>query len=133
MTGAALGAPLMTTRGGAGDVLSDTGDRRGVMGAPPPAPAPGVGLVPSVLPAPLFVGFNGDPPLVRSIGEATAGDDGPGAEFDVVRPGFVGALGDLDLESLFVRGKFWVSGQHRSTGVGPGCGEAGGGLADRSS
>lgn len=105
LTGAALGAPLITTSGGAGDVLSDTGDRRGVMGAPPP----GVGLLPSVLPAPLFeveFGFRGDPAPVRSIGEAAAGDEGPGAEFDVERPGFVGPEGDLAFESLlFVRGK----------------------------
>ena len=45
MTGAALGAPLMTTKGGAGEVLSATGERRGVIGAPPP----GVGLVARLL------------------------------------------------------------------------------------
>lgn len=35
----------MTTKGGAGEVLSATGERRGVIGAPPP----GVGLVPRLL------------------------------------------------------------------------------------
>lgn len=90
LTGAAFGAPLITTSGGAGEVLSATGERRGVMGAPPP----GVGLVPNVLPAPLFerLGLKGDPsPDVRSIGEAAAGDEGPGAELFVVRPGLEGA------------------------------------------
>lgn len=105
LTGAALDAPLMTTSGGAGDVLSATGERRGVMGAPPP----GVGLVPRLLafPAEPLFGFKGEPsPDGLSMGEAAAGEEGPGAELEVVRPGLTGACGDLDLESLLVRGKF---------------------------
>jgi hypothetical protein len=35
-TGAALGAPLITTSGGAGEVLSATGDRLGPRGTPTP-------------------------------------------------------------------------------------------------
>jgi hypothetical protein len=34
LTACGFGAPEMTTKGGAGDVLSDTGDRRGVIGGP---------------------------------------------------------------------------------------------------
>ena len=36
LIGAAFGAPLMTTSGGAGEVLSATGDRLGPRGAPTP-------------------------------------------------------------------------------------------------
>lgn len=34
--------------------------------------------------------LNGDPPDDRSIGDAAAGDDGPGVELDVLTPGLVG-------------------------------------------
>jgi len=83
----------MTTRGGAGDVLSATGERRGVMGAPPP----GVGLVPRLLEPlaelPLLMLMDDDEPSpeVRSMGDAAAGDDGPAAELFVESPGFGGA------------------------------------------
>jgi hypothetical protein len=86
LTGAAFGAPLMTTSGGAGEVLSATGDLLGARGAPRP-PFPGEGLLPSVA---LEFWFNGDPPDVRSIGEAAAGDDGPGVEPEVVIDGLGG-------------------------------------------
>lgn len=89
-----MGAPLITTSGGAGDVLSATGERRGVMGAPPP----GVGLVPRLLDPLLVLALlimlteDDDPsPEVRSIGDAALGEDGPGVEFEVDSPGFVGA------------------------------------------
>lgn len=94
LRGAALGAPLMTTRGGAGDVLFSIGERRGVRGAPPPK----VGLVPRLLAPPLllilllFVRLEDDPSAdARSIGDATAGEDGPDAELFVDRLGLGGA------------------------------------------
>ena len=59
----------MTTSGGAGDVLSVTGDRRGVMGPPPTT-----GAVPRD-DSPVFDNGEG---LLRVIGELGAGDDGPG-------------------------------------------------------
>jgi hypothetical protein len=37
-----------------------------------------------------LVWFNGDPPDVRSMGEAAAGDDGPGVELLVLIPGLEG-------------------------------------------
>lgn len=80
LTGAALGAPLITTRGGAGDVLSATGERRGVMGAPPP----GVGLVPRLLEPLLLLALalpvedDEASPDGRSMGDDAAGDEGPG-------------------------------------------------------
>jgi len=83
-----LGAPEMTTRGGAGDVLSETGDRRGVMGAPPACE------------------FNDEPsdrgegPPVRFKGELDMGEDGPGEEEDgMAAVSLLGALGDFDLPS----------------------------------
>lgn len=66
----------MTTRGGAGDVLSETGDRRGVVGALTPPSAPRE---------------------ARLGAEALAveGDDGPGAE-DGTGVLDAGGPGDLD-------------------------------------
>ena len=47
--------------------------------------------MPSVALAFAFVWLNGDPPD-RSMGDAAAGEDGPGVEFElaVVSPGLVG-------------------------------------------
>jgi len=86
---AAFGAPLITTSGGAGEVLSATGDLLGPSGAP--TPCAGEGLVPSVALALAFVWLKGDPPD-RSMGDAAAGEDGPGAELElaVLSPGLVG-------------------------------------------
>jgi len=58
----------MTTRGGAGDVLSETGDRRGVVGAlfdwePSDAPSD-----------------SGEGLLVRPIDELEMGEEGPGED-----------------------------------------------------
>ena len=63
-----LGTPDMTTRGGAGDVLSDTGDRRGVVGNPFPPCGPK-----------LDVSERGEGDgLERVTGELGVGDEGPG-------------------------------------------------------
>lgn len=63
------------------------------MGAPPP----GVGLVPRllepllVLPLLMLMDDDAPSPDGRSIGDAAAGDDGPGVELFVEIPGFGGA------------------------------------------
>jgi hypothetical protein len=65
--------------------------------------------------------FRGDPPVLRSMGEAAAGDDGPGVELEVFSAGLAGGWGDcdFDFDSLFVRGKFWqVSDSHWVVGHG---------------
>lgn len=91
-------APEITTRGGAGDVLSDTGDRRGVIGTPPPC-------WPDVDPS-----DNGDGLPVRFMGELDTGDDGPGDDDEGIDTvDLLGALGDFDLLSPdFVLERFCV-------------------------
>jgi hypothetical protein len=69
LTGEDWGAPEITTSGGAGDVLSETGDLRGVMGAPAP------GWAERFSPATA----RGDW-FDRPAGEVRDGDDGPGEE-----------------------------------------------------
>lgn len=59
----------MTTRGGAGDVLSETGDRRGVVGSPLPEGWPR--MDPS---------DNGEGLGALPMGELGEGEDGPGDE-----------------------------------------------------
>ncbi len=95
------GAPEMTTSGGAGLVLSLTGDLRGVVGWPV-ARLDGSPPFPATLPLPLPL-----PKGVRAV-EVT-GDDGP--ELAPCGKGGVGldevGEGDLDFVSLdFVRERF---------------------------
>ena len=61
-------APEMTTRGGAGEVLSETGDRRGVVGAL-------FAWEPRDAPSESGEGF-----VVRFIEDPEMGEDGPGEE-----------------------------------------------------
>lgn len=61
LMGGGCGAPEITTRGGAGEVLSFMGDRRGVMGVPP---------------------WKAGASEACRLGELTAGDDGPGDTAD---------------------------------------------------
>ena len=65
-TGGTEGAPEMTTRGGAGDVLSAKGERRGVVGP---------SLAPVLLLVPCRKGGCEEP-----RGEVRAGEEGPGEE-----------------------------------------------------
>lgn len=82
LIGGGCGAPEITTRGGAGEVLSFMGDRRGVMGAPP---------------------WKAAASEAWRLGELTAGDDGPGDTADCL---CAGGLGDFDFSLDFVRERF---------------------------
>ena len=91
--GAAFGAPEITTRGGAGDVLSETGDRRGVVGPTGVCP---LTICPLTMPSELE-DWDAD-----RLGAVREGDDGPG-EFGLgmADGGLIGGggFGDLVLDS----------------------------------
>lgn len=82
LMGGGWGAPEITTSGGAGEVLSFMGDRRGVMGAPPWRPGASEAW---------------------RLGELTEGDDGPEDAVDCL---WAGGLGDFDFSLDFVRERF---------------------------
>lgn len=82
LMGGAWGAPEITTSGGAGEVLSFMGERRGVMGAPP-----------------WRAGASG----AWRLGELTEGDEGPEDTADCL---WAGWLGDFDFSLDFVRERF---------------------------
>lgn len=103
----------MTTRGGAGEVFSETGDRRGVVGSPFACAPPALDPWPWAESELSESGEGFDVAGFRLvIGELGAGDDGPGEEEEeVVMEGVdLDPEGDLDLASPdLVRVRFCVS------------------------
>ena len=102
----------MTTKGGAGEVLSETGDLRGVVGAPEALLFAFAGA--------LAFGAESEAAVVLAVGDVPApaasdrdGEDVPAIGTDVAGADgfrFDDGEGDFDLLSLdFVRDRFWLS------------------------